>query len=109
VWISQSVEQLGCGLDEQGAGFQFGTWATDFLSSVMFRPALGLTQSPVRYVLGLFPWGKVKHQGHEAVLHLHLASRLLMVELYLHFYICLYDVMLYPQNWTRTSFWQKII
>jgi hypothetical protein len=71
----------GYGLDSQGSipgrGKRF------FSISTASRPALGLTQPPIQWVLGVLSL-EVKCPGHEADPSLHLVLRLVEVELYLH-------------------------
>jgi hypothetical protein len=48
----------GYGLDDQGGGSSSPGRVKNVQFSISFRPALGSTQDPIKWVPGLFPGGK---------------------------------------------------
>jgi hypothetical protein len=49
---------LSYGLDHRGSRVRFPAGLGIFLfTTAVFRTALGLTQPPIQWVQGLFPWG----------------------------------------------------
>jgi hypothetical protein len=48
--------EAGYGLDDQGVKFEL-IWAQEFNFSITSRQALGSTQPPIQWILGLFQWG----------------------------------------------------
>jgi hypothetical protein len=82
------------GLDGRGIGFQFLAEERDLSFFAASRSALGATPAPLHWGLGA-PYACVKAAGaRKLTTHLHLVSRLRMVELYLNSDICLDEVAL---------------
>ena len=62
LWVSRdSSVSIGIHYELDVPGIEF-QWGRDFPHP--FRPALGLTQPPIQWVLGLFPWGKTAGPWH---------------------------------------------
>jgi hypothetical protein len=96
--------QVGIATRAGWQGFDSRQGEKIFLFSMESSPALGPTQSPIQWVPAALSQG-VKRQGREADHSHHLVPRLGMVELYLHFSICLHGIVLnyiikYGDNFT---------
>jgi hypothetical protein len=75
------------------AGIDSRQGQTIFLFSIISRPALGLTKTPIQWVLVVVSLG-VEHRGMKLSDHLHLVLRLRIIKLYLHSLIYLHGMML---------------
>jgi hypothetical protein len=77
---SQSIQCLSYDLGDQGVRVRLAAGARSLFFSVTFRPALKPIHTPTQWVQGGVPWG---YRGRSVKLttHLHLVSRLGMVEL----------------------------
>jgi hypothetical protein len=64
--------------------------------SITFRPALGLTQPPIQWILvAVSPRAKLPGcEAEKLTTHIHLVPRSRMVELYLNSPICLHGIVL---------------